>query len=633
MADHPLDPATADELAGAVATLRAADQLSDRAFFTFGHRVEPSRDALRRAAAGESIDRVVGLVGHDPARGRSFEAHVSASSGDLLGVQWQDDGQAPVNEHDVLKVYEHLLVDDEWLGALAKRGVTDPGMVHIEPWMAGVHPPEMPEGRVMRVFAFLAEDPAANYYAHPIDGLSALVDVDGGDVVVFDHEVIPIPEHDAEYAAERMSGFREGLKPLEITQPEGPSFEVDGHVITWQNWHVRISVHPIEGLVLHDIRYRDGDRDRPILHRAALSDMVVPYGDDSTLHYWKHAFDAGETRLGQLANSLKLGCDCLGEIHYFDATFLGIDGEPYVTENAVCLHEEDFGILWKHTNPFRPELPPEVRRSRRLVVSMIHTIGNYEYGFYWYFYLDGTIQLEVKLTGIIGVSVVPDGQGTDTSPLVAPGISSPIHQHLFCVRIDPSLDGFDNSVVETNIEATPEGFHPYGAGFRSVATSLQTELGARRDLDPAASRTWKIVNPGEINELGQPVAYKLLPQASPTFMAPDDTPAGTRGGFARHNLWVTRYDEDERYAGAGPFSNLHPGGAGLPAYAAQDRPIEDTEIVVWHTFGVTHVPRPEDWPVMPVEYAGFSLVANGFFDGNPALDVPPSEGGACHADG
>jgi primary-amine oxidase len=632
MTTHPLEPATADELTAAVALLRAADQLSDRAFFAFGHRVEPSRDALRRAARGESIDRVISLVGHDRQRGQSFDARVSPETNAVLGVDWQQRGQAAISMDDVIVVNEILAEDDDWLAALAKRGIDDPSTVHLEPWMTGVHPPEMPEGRVMRAIAFLTEDPDTNHYAHPIDGLTALVDVDGGAVVVLDTEVIPVPDRPAEYAADRTPEFRDGLETLDITQPDGPSFDVDGHVITWQNWHLRISVHPIEGLVLHDVRYRDGDRDRPILHRAALSDMVVPYGDASPIHYWKHAFDAGETNLGQLANSLKLGCDCLGEIHYFDTTFLGSDGEPFVCENTVCLHEEDFGILWKHTNVFRPDLAPEVRRSRRLVVSMIHTIGNYEYGFYWYFYLDGTIELEVKLTGIIGVSAAPDGRGSDTSPMVAPGLSSPIHQHMFCVRLDPCLDGFDNSVVETNVEATTDGAHPYGAGFRAVTTPLQTELEARRDLDPAGSRTWKIVNPNEINELGNPVAYKLLPQASPRFMVPEDTPAGARGGFARHNLWVTAYDHNEHYAGAGPFTNLHPGGPGLATYTAQDRPVDNTEIVVWHTFGVTHVPRPEDWPVMPVEYAGFSLVATGFFAGNPALDLPPSAGGACHTD-
>lgn len=629
---HPLDPANAEELRHAVATLRAAGHLSDRAFFAFGQRVEPSRDALRAAEGGASTDRVINLAGHDAEVGKSFDAYVSLDTDALLRIDWKEHGQAPINMSDVVTMHTFLADNEAWLAALGARGIDDPATVHLEPWITGIHPPEMPTGRVFRVMAFLTEDPDTNHYAHPVDGLNALVDVDSGAVVVLDHGVVPIPDRPAEYAADRIGEFREGLKPLEIIQPEGPSFEVDGHVITWQNWHLRISVHPVEGLVLHDVRYRDGDRDRQILHRAALSDMVVPYGDASPLQYWKQAFDAGETSLGHQANSLKLGCDCLGEITYFDATFLGTDGEPTVYENAVCLHEEDFGILWKHTNVFRPDLAPEVRRSRRLVVSMIHTVGNYEYGFYWYFYLDGTIQLEVKLTGMIGVSAAPDGIGSDTSPLVAPGISSPIHQHMFCFRLDPALDGPDNSVVETNVEPTVDGAHPYGAGFRAVTTPLETEQAAMRDIDAAKSRTWKITNPTSINQLGLPVAYKLLPQSSPTYMVPEDSPAGVRGGFARHNLWVTPYHEDEHYAGAGPFTNLHPGGVGLPAYAAQDRSVDDTEVVVWHTFGVTHVPRPEDWPVMPVEYAGFTLLPSGFFDQNPSMDVPPSAGPACHTE-
>jgi hypothetical protein len=196
----------------------------------------------------------------------------------------------------------------------------------------------------------------------------------------------------------RVGPPRTTLKPLGIIQPEGPSFTVEGNEVTWQNWKLRVTLDPREGLVLHQIRFTDGERERPIVYRASIAEMVVPYGDPSETRYWISYFDSGEYLLGKQANSLELGCDCLGEIHYFDAVLADDKGEPYTLRNAICMHEEDYGILWKHTETSGTGVA-ETRRSRRLVISYFATIGNYDYGFYWYLYLDGTIQLEAKLTG------------------------------------------------------------------------------------------------------------------------------------------------------------------------------------------------------------------------------------------
>ena len=622
---HPLDPCTKDELSEAVAIFRRDANISDNSFFSCGLRVEPEKEKVLAYSPGQSIERRIQLIGHDREQGQSFDAIVSLGDGKLESFNWIEGGQAPLNGADVLVLVEALQDHPDWVAALEKRGITDHSLVHIEPWLAGVRPASMPQGRVMRAVAFLHTHPDDNHYARPIGGLIATVDADSGTVIVEDHGLEPIPESPADYTASSVEKLRDDIKPLEITQPEGPSFNVDGHVITWQKWHVRISLHPVEGLILHDVRYNDEGRDRSILYRASLSEMVVPYGDANPIQYWKQAFDAGETALGQNSNSLKLGCDCLGEIHYFDADMLGPDGMPYTIENAICLHEEDYGILWKHTNVFRPDLPPEVRRSRRLVVSTINTIGNYEYGFFWYFYMDGTIQFEAKLTGIIAASATLDGKGSASSPLVAPGVTSPIHQHQFCFRLDFNVDGQENTVVESDVGLIENDPHPYGAGFEVKRRVLTREGDAKCDINPSTSRNWRIENHNVTNALGNPTAYKLLPQASPQFFPGADTIAGKRGGFARHNLWVTPFAEGEHYAGNGPFTNLYEGGGGLPDYAAQDRSIENTDVVVWHTFGVTHVPRPEDWPIMPVEYAGFMLIPSGFFDRNPSLDVPPSK--------
>ena len=212
--------------------------------------------------------------------------------------------------------------------------------------------------------------------------------------------------------------MRDDLRPIEITQPEGPSFTVDGHEIRWQKWRIRIGFTAREGLVLHTVAYEDGDQVRPVMYRASFSEMVVPYGEVSPTHVWKNAFDIGEYGIGALANSLELGCDCLGEIRYFDAVLCDAAGEPMVLTNAICLHEEDASLLWKHIDWRTGET--EVRRSRRLVVSFVATVGNYEYGYYWYFQQDGTIEVEVKLTGIVSTGAVAPGEPTPVRDASSP---------------------------------------------------------------------------------------------------------------------------------------------------------------------------------------------------------------------
>ena len=356
----------------------------------------------------------------------------------------------------------------------------------------------------------------------------------------------------------------------------------------------------------------------------------APYGDPSPGSYRKCAFDIGEYGLGPCANSLELGCDCLGVIHYFDAVFTNEQGLPYTVVNAVCMHEEDYGILWKH-NDLRSGRD-EVRRSRRLVVSSIATVGNYDYGFYWYFYLDGTIQFEVKLTGILSTMALSPDERPRFASIVAPQLAAPFHQHLFNVRLDMEVDGTRNSVYEVEARPVPPGpDNPWSNAFESVATLLESETQARRVIEPASSRAWKVANHGSTSRLGLPAAYMLVPGATPTLLADAESSVGRRAAFAKYNLWVTQYSPDERRA-SGDYPNQHSGGAGLPEYSAKDRSLVDKDIVLWHTFGVTHIPRPEQWPVMPVEYSGFSLVPVGFFDANPALDLPASVATHCESD-
>jgi primary-amine oxidase len=625
---HPLEPLAREEVAAAVAIVRAEQNIGPSFRFPCVTLHEPPKSLVLQFQANQPIEREAFLILLDNATGQTYEAIVSLTQGKVFSWQLITDVQPNIMADELAECEQAVKAHPDFVAALAKRGITDLDRVVVDPWAIGNFGFEAERGiRLSRCLCYLRQRPDGNFYARPIEGLIPVVDLNTMQVLrIEDLGVVSVPSEPGEYAARMMPSLRSDLKPLQITQPEGPSFTVEGHFVRWQKWQFRIGFTPREGLVLYTVGYEDQGQVRSILYRASMAEMVVPYGDPRPQHYRKNAFDIGEHGIGLLANSLKLGCDCLGEIYYFDAVLTNSRGEVAVTENAVCMHEEDYGILWKHTDWRLDEV--EVRRSRRLVVSFITTVDNYEYGFFWYFYQDGTIQYEVKLTGILLCGALANTPKYGT--LVAPELNALIHQHFFCMRLDFDLDGLANSVYEVNTEAEPLGpENPYGNAFYATSTLLPTERAAQRIIDPLKARYWKVVNPTKLNALGQPVGFKIAPGDNVLPFAHPDAPILKRAGFMTKHLWVTPYSAEERFP-TGEYPNQHPGGEGLPQWTQADRAIADTDIVVWYNFGHHHIPRPEDFPVMPVAYSGFTLKPLGFFEANPALDAPPSRH-ACHA--
>ncbi|HEV3367375.1 MAG TPA: primary-amine oxidase, partial [Acidimicrobiales bacterium] len=619
---HPLAPLAGDEITRARQIVADSGRTSIPAAevrYAYVALCEPPKDLVRAFDRGEdvTVDRRVRLQLLQGPEANVTEAIISVTRGEV--DLWREvPGVRPgLQMEDAMATLVALHEHADWNAALVRRGIEDTSLVQIDPWPAGTFGVAHEEGRrIFRCLAYLRDSTDDNGYARPLEGLMAYVDGGRGEVLeVVDLGVVPFPPQGGSYYPEHNGPLRADLRPLTITQPEGPSFTVEGNLVRWQKWSMRVGMDPHEGLVLHTIGYEDAGGVRPLIYRASVSEMVVPYGHPGPMHAWKSAFDAGEWGLGRMANSLTLGCDCLGEIHYFDDVFADEHGKPRTRANAICMHEEDYGILWKHVD--LPSGRTEVRRSRRLVISSIATVGNYEYGFYWYFYLDGTVQLEVKLSGIMSTMGVDGDDPGPNANMIAPGLAAPYHQHMFNVRLDIEIDGPDNSVFEVDTLPSPPGEdNPWNNAFAPTATRLDSELAARRRVDPSRSRIWKIANRSKTNAVGQPTAYKLLPASTPTLLADPASSVGRRAAFAAENLWVTPFDEEERRA-AGEYPNQSSGGEGLPAWTARDRAIVDTDIVLWHSFGVTHLPRPEDWPVMPVEYTGFSLIPVGFFDRNP----------------
>ncbi|MFI6737501.1 primary-amine oxidase [Nonomuraea sp. NPDC050451] len=623
---HPLAPLTEEEAGAACRAALASGAVEPGARIVYCAPAEPAKEAVL-GWDGTPLPREVTVVTYEKGLGRTSVLTVGVPGGELVSCVYAPAAQPPIMLEEWRANSETLRGDPAFQAACARRGVTDMSMVQIDPWPAGNFglPVDAEGRRLARCVAYVLDGPGDNGYAHPIENLVVLLDRDTGEIVELqDGEVVPVPRASGRYD----EGTRE-LAPLRIVQPDGPGFTVDDGALRWGPWQLRASMHPIEGLVLHEICYVEGERARPVVYRASLSEMVVPYGSTSMNHWWKNAFDAGDVGLGKMADALELGCDCLGEIVYLDAVTVDEDGTPATMPNAICVHEEDYGILWKHFDLMGDK--SEVRRSRRLVVSFIATVGNYEYGFFWYFYLDGTIQAEVKLTGIIQTQAVAPGTTAPYANLVTPELAGPHHQHLFNFRLDMCLDGPLNSVYEVDAVRVPPGpGNPYGNAFTASETLLKTEAQAQRLADSAKGRHWKIVNHSSRNAVGEPVAYKLIPtHVGPVLLAGEEAAISGRAAFATKHLWVTPFAAGERRA-AGDFPNQHPGGAGLPEWTAADRPVVDADIVLWYTVGTTHFCRPEDFPVMPVEYTGFTLRPAGFFDRNPATDLAAASDGGCH---
>jgi primary-amine oxidase len=632
---HPLEPLSAAEVARAVTLLAAAGKIAPTTRVVGVMLKEPPKAAVHAGEGWDALPREAAVVLFDNATNSCFEAELNLTAEAVTAFRHVPGVQPTMTIDEQVECEQAVLDSPAFADALKRHhGITDTKLVMVDIWSAGYYGnPEEKGKRLARPLCFVRSDPTDNGYARPIEGIRPVVDLNAMKVIrVEEFGPWPLPPGSCNYAADRVPEKRTDIKPLAITQPDGPGFKLEGNAISWQKWSLVIGFNAREGLTLHNIRYRDKGRDRSILYRASLTEMVVPYADPNPTQVRKNAFDVGEYGMGMCANSLRLGCDCVGHIEYLDAHMCDSRGKPLKIENAICIHEEDYGILWKHTDRRLPDAP-EVRRSRRLVISSVSTVENYEYGFFWYFYQDGNIGFEIKLTGILSLGAAHPGEKLPFGTLVAPQVYAPNHQHFFNVRLDFDLDGTANTVQQIDVTPDPiDASNPYENAFRARPKALETEKQARAHLNLETARTWKIVNPGVKNAVGEPVGYKFFPGDNCFPFASPNAWWRKRAGFVNHHVWVTPYAEGEKYA-AGDYPNQSTGGDGLVKWTEADRPIANTDVVFWYTFGHTHIPRPEDYPVMPTAYIGFLLKPNGFFDLNPANDVPPSEPAAkkcCH---
>ncbi|KAK1963022.1 hypothetical protein LY78DRAFT_717875 [Colletotrichum sublineola] len=640
---HPLSPLSVDETALASDIVRALHPNTVLKFRVIYLR-EPPKDALVKFLelehAGQltpetprpprlaSVHYVVVVDKESP---QSIEAVV-----DLGKREGSEYGTKPSRQAYILASPCKLLVCCK--SKISALSLPDGFETVIEPWPYGGLDSKDENRRYFQALVFAIDtrkqNPDANFYSYPLP-LIPVVDWVKQEVIRIDelatgggndsyHATLPkkgIIDHcrPSEYVPELLeTGMRSDLKELNVIQPNGPSFSVkDESLVEWQKWRMRVSFNPREGAVLHDILY-DG---RSVLYQLSISDMTVPYADPRNPFHSKQVFDFGDGGIGHCVNNLELGCDCLGVIKYFDGVLNRPDGSAHATHNVICLHEQDNGIGWKHTN-WRTNRAVVTRR-RELVIQFILTVANYEYVFNYKFDQAGSITVETRATGILSAVNIDAGKTAPWGNVVAPGVLAQNHQHISCVRINPAIDGHENTLVQQ--ESLPLQIdartNPNANAYQVQETQITTFTGL--DAAPQNARLFKIQNLSKRNPVsGKPVGYKIVPPPTQLLLANPHSTQAKRALFAKRHLWVTKYKDDELYAGGRYTLQSTIEKEGVSDAAARCDDVFQTDIVIWSVFGLTHNPRVEDWPVMPVEMIQLHITPVDFFTVNPALDVP-----------
>lgn len=630
MPAHPLDGLGAEEIRTVGAVVRGSARTDSTAVFASVQLLEPPKAEVLAWEPGLPFGRRALAVVRQG--GRTYEAVVDVAAGRL--VSWTAvEGHSHVTADEMREAGRLMRDHPDVRAALARRGLTD--LATVECWggpLGYFDRPEQRGGRRVLEGGCSYVGDAYNSWSREIAGLTALVDIEAGEVLrVEDSGALPLATSDDDFDVASVGPLRPSLAPFEIRQPLGPGFTLDGHQVSWGDWRFHVRVDPRVGAIVSNVGLATDDGVRSVLYQGALSEIFVPY-QDSTANWYNRVFlDGGEYADGGLPEPLEPGVDCPEHAVYMSAVFADHDGLPFPRRRVACLFESTVGLIaWRHG--YEDTERVDGRPDRRLTLRWNVTAGNYDYLVDWVFHQNGGITVAVGATGILEVRTV-DGistSGPDAVPaddlrfgrLLAPRVLGVDHDHFFSFRLDLDVDGPANALAVgrlARMELPAE--HPRRSVWTVREEIAERESDARLDIDLRRPALWRVVSATARGPLGYPTSYQIAPRSNAyTLLREDDWPQ-IRAGFSAHHLWVTPYAPEERYA-AGDYPTLSDGAYGLPAWTEADRSIRDTDIVAWYTLGFHHVPRAEDWPVMPTAWHSFELRPFDFFPRNPTLDLP-----------
>ena len=640
MSLHPFDSARDYEIRLATKLVKDSHGASDNVHFVQVDRLDPPKKDMIRFLAAEreglplpTIPRV--FYAYYYTNETDFnKALVNVTVGHVITKTKLPKGViGPILPDDMLEMEEvannHPIVLAEIEKLKLPKGYT----VRNDPWIYATDDPNEKRPLVQFFMYVLAGNghSESNHYSLPLK-FSPVFEMFSKKYIRMDYlpggydettvptgkwQEVPAVEYHPDLNGETV--MRE-IKPLLISQPEGPSYTIEGSKVKWQGWEFRVATTLREGFAIYDVWFKG----RQLFYRLSLSEMTVPYGDPRAPYHRKQAFDLGDCGFGVNGNSLGLGCDCLGVISYLDGQGIHANGEPYPMPNTVCMHEQDNGILYKHMN-YRTA-NAVVARKREFVVQTIATVANYEYVINFKFVNDGSIDIETRATGILSTMPIDENVRVPWGTIVGPNVMAAYHQHILSFRIDPAIDGHKNTVAyDDTVKLPVSKLNPYGIGF--VTERKYVEKAGHIDQSPFTNRTYKVINENVINPVSKtPVGFKVEMPARQMILADEDSFNVKRAKFATEQIWVTKYRDHELFV-AGEFTNQSQKDTGLAEWANGTDDVRNEDLVVWATMGFTHIPRVEDFPVMPVETHTVRLVPANFFDRNPALDIPQSNNG------
>ena len=625
---HPLDGLSPSEYWAVYEVLHASGKLDSTAKLLYVGLNEPPKAEVLAWKAGQPFRREAFV--HLVQSKQGHEAVVDLAGRKVLAWRDTPGRQYMAHEAESQAISELMLARPDVQAALAKRGIKD--LTHVFCFPANHGYLDSPEERGHRLARVACQDGRGSVsgWGSPIEGLQAVADLQEQKIVrVTDTGVRPRAGLIGEHHDEAIGPARKPLLPLVVSEPLGHNYTVDGGQVSWDNWRFHFRVDARRGLVLSQVGYVDGGRQRSILYQASLSELFVPYMDPAEPWNYQGFYDLGTypAQFSGIASRLDEGRDCPANATYFDTWVVGDHGGPKETQRAACLFErQGTEPAWRHD---RDEGVTESRVRRDLVLRMIMNAGNYDYLFDWVFMQDGTIKVNVGATGMDQVkgalarSAAEQGASRDDlyGRFIAPYLVGVNHTHLFSFRLDFDVDGPANSLMVDRLETERlPAANPRRSLWHVNTLEARTESDAKRHSPMNAPELWRIVNPSVKGAYGDPVGYMIAGHGVMSLLAPDDM-MRRRAGFTDYNLWVTPQSADELYA-AGNYPTVGPAGQGLPDWTRANRPIANTDLVAWYTLGFHHVPRPEDWPMMPMEIHGFELKPVGFFNRNPAIDLP-----------